>query len=67
MTVTRLNEMQQLEVQIEVAGEGEAESVRSRVEHAIYRALSLRPTVTLAAPGTLARFELKARRFRRLD
>jgi phenylacetate-CoA ligase len=67
VTVTRVNEMQHLEVQIEVAGEGEAESVRSRVEHAIHHALSLRPTVTLAAPGTLARFELKARRFRRLD
>ena len=67
VTITLVNEMQHLEVQIEVAGEGEAESVRSRVEHAICRALSLRPTVTLAEPGTLARFELKARRFRRLD
>lgn len=67
VTVTRVNEMQHLEVQIEVLGEGEAESVRSRVEHAIYHALSMRPTVTLAAPGTLARSELKARRFRRLD
>lgn len=67
VTVTRVNEMQHLEVQIEVVGEGEAESVRNRVEHAIHHALSLRPTVTLAESGTLARFELKARRFRRLD
>jgi phenylacetate-CoA ligase len=67
VTVTRVNEMHRLEVQIEVVGESEAELVRNRLEHAIYRALSLRPTVTLAAPGTLARFELKARRFRRLD
>jgi hypothetical protein len=27
----------------------------------------LRPKVTLAEPGTLTRYELKARRFRRLD
>lgn len=67
VTVTRVNEMRHLEVQIEVISETETEPVRSRVEHAIYHALSLRPTVTVAPPGTLAHFELKARRFRRLD
>jgi len=67
VTVTRVDEMRQLEVQIEVAGGTEAEAVRIRVEHAIRDALSLRPKVTVAAPGTLARYEMKARRFRRLD
>lgn len=67
VTVTRVNEMRHLEVQIEVISGTETEPVRSRVEHAIYHALSLRPTVTVAPPGTIAHFELKARRFRRLD
>jgi phenylacetate-CoA ligase len=67
ITVTTVQEMQHLEVQIEVGRGDEAERVRVRVEQAIYHALSLRPTVTLAAPGTLARYEMKARRFRRLD
>jgi phenylacetate-coenzyme A ligase PaaK-like adenylate-forming protein len=59
--------MQHLEVQIEVGGGDDAERVRVRVEQAIYHALSLRPTVTLAPPGALARYEMKARRFHRLD
>lgn len=67
VTVTRVNEMRHLEVQIEVISGTETEPVRSRVEHAIYHALSLRPTVTVAPPVTIAHFELKARRFRRLD
>jgi phenylacetate-CoA ligase len=67
VTVTMLQEMHQLEVQIEVVSGNDAERVRVHVEQAIYHALSLRPTVTLAEPGTLARYEMKARRFRRLD
>jgi phenylacetate-CoA ligase len=67
VTVSTLNEMHQLEVQIEVLAGNDAERVRAHVEQAIYHALSLRPTVTVADPGTLAHFELKARRFRRLD
>ena len=41
------------------------QSTCERVEQAIYHVLSLRPTVTVAKPGTLAHFELKARRFQR--
>jgi len=67
VTVTTVQEMQHLEVQIEAGGGDAAERVRAGVEQAIHHALSLRPTVTLAAPGTLARYEMKARRFRRLD
>jgi phenylacetate-CoA ligase len=67
VTVTTLHEMQHLEVQIEIASGNDAEHVRTRVEQAIYHALSLRPTVTVAQPGALARYEMKAQRFRRLD
>ncbi len=67
VTVTMQHEMHHLEVQIEVVSGNDAEHVRAHVEQAIYHALSLRPTVKVAEPGTLAHFELKARRFRRLD
>jgi phenylacetate-CoA ligase len=67
VTVSTLHEMQHLEVQIEVVSGNDAEHVRTNVEQAIYHALSLRPTVKVAEPGALAHFEMKARRFRRLD
>lgn len=67
VTVSTLHEMQHLEVQIEVVPGNDAEHVRTHLEQAIYHAISLKPTVTVAEPGTLARFEMKARRFRRLD
>src|SRR5215472_10720506 len=65
--VKKRQEMGHLEVQIEVHSGSDAEDVRMRVEQAIYSALSLRPTVTVAPAGALARFEMKARRFQRLD
>ena len=67
VTFRTQREMQHLEVEIEVHSGSDAEQVRALVEQAIYRALSLRPAVILAAPGALARFEMKARRFQRLD
>lgn len=67
VTVTTMHEMQDLEVQIEVLSGDDAEHVRTHVEQAIYHALSLRPKVKVAKPGALAHFEMKARRFRRLD
>jgi phenylacetate-CoA ligase len=67
VTVTTLHEMQHLEVQIEVVSGNDVEHVRTHVEQAIYQALSLRPTVKVAKPGVLTHFEMKARRFRRLD
>jgi phenylacetate-CoA ligase len=67
VTVRTLHEMQNLEVQIEVVSGSDAQHVRTRVEQAIYAALSLRPTVKVAKPGVLTHFEMKARRFRRLD
>jgi phenylacetate-CoA ligase len=65
--VKTLQEMHHLEVQIEVTSGNDVESVRAQVEQALYHALSLRPTVTVTPPGALARFEMKARRFQRLD
>jgi phenylacetate-CoA ligase len=35
----------------------------TRVEDAIRRAVGVRPAITLVAPGTLPRFEMKANRF----
>jgi len=67
VTVTTIHEMHQLEIEIEVLSGNDSEHVRTHVEQAIYHALSLRPTVKVAKPGTLAHFEMKARRFRRLD
>jgi phenylacetate-CoA ligase len=67
VTVSSVHEMQHLEVEIEVVSGHDSEHVRTRVEQAIYHALSLRPTVKVARPGTLTHFEMKARRFRRLD
>ncbi len=67
VSVTTLHEMHHLEVQIEVASGNDADEVRAHLEQAIYHALSLRATVKVAAPGTLTHFEMKARRFRRLD
>jgi phenylacetate-CoA ligase len=65
--VTMLKEMHHLGIQIEVRSGTDAERVRADVEQAIFHALSLRPMVTLAAPGSLPHYELKAKRFRRLD
>jgi len=65
--LTKHQELHHLEVRIELETEGDAQDVRSQVEQAIYRAISLRPHVTLAKQGALARYEMKARRFQRLD
>jgi phenylacetate-CoA ligase len=67
VTVTTVHEMHQLEIEIEVLSGNDSEHVRMHVEQAIYHALSLRPTVKVAKPGTLTHFEMKARRFRRPD
>lgn len=67
VTVTTAHEMHQLEVEIEVLPGNDSEHVRTHVEQAIYHALSLRPTVKVAKPGSLTHFEMKARRFHRLD
>jgi phenylacetate-CoA ligase len=67
ISVTRQRELHQLEIQIELGSEEDAEGLRLQIEQAIHHAISLRPKVTLARPGALARFEMKARRLQRLD
>jgi phenylacetate-CoA ligase len=67
VTVKMLGELHQLEVQVELGPDGAPEETRQRVEQGIYRAISLHPKVTLANPGSLDRYEMKARRFRRSD
>src|SRR5260370_7226348 len=51
--------MDSVEVRIGVVCGKECGGVRTGVEQAIYHALSLRPTVTVAKPGALAHFELR--------
>ncbi|HTC61249.1 MAG TPA: AMP-binding protein [Candidatus Saccharimonadales bacterium] len=64
--VTKIRELHQLEVRVELQSEVGAETVRGQIEQALYQAISLRPKVTLAPPGALARFEMKSRRFERV-
>jgi phenylacetate-coenzyme A ligase PaaK-like adenylate-forming protein len=45
------------------AGLAPGADLTARVAEAIKRAVGVRPTVTLAEPGTLPRFEMKANRF----
>ena len=44
-------------------GSAPAADLTTRVQEAIKRAVGVRPTITLAEPGTLPRFEMKANRF----
>ena len=53
-----------MRAQIEVDESAAAEEVKARVEKTLSLRLGLRAEVALAPPGSLPRFELKARRFR---
>ncbi|MDQ7028263.1 MAG: AMP-binding protein [Ardenticatenia bacterium] len=61
--VYRVQEMDELEVKIEVI-KGEPDHVAARLAERFRQRLALRTTVTPVAPGTLPRWELKARRVR---
>ena len=64
--VNRSRALPELEVTVEPGADGaEAASLASRLEHAFESSLALRVPVTLAAVGSLPRFESKARRWRR--
>ena len=64
--VNRSRALPELEVTVEPGADGEwAGSLASRLEHAFESSLALRVPVTLAAAGSLPRFESKARRWRR--
>ncbi len=55
-------EMAELVIRIEVA-EDEASSVSKQLVRRLHAALNLRPEVRAVTPGTLPRYELKAKRF----
>jgi len=63
VTVATRHEMRELQIEIEVAADADAEAIRSGVERSVHYALALHPMVTLAECGSLPRHELKARRF----
>ena len=59
--VTKRREMEELGIRIEVEGDGAAAA--QEIAGLVRQRLGLRPLVEVATPGTLPRFELKARRF----
>jgi phenylacetate-CoA ligase len=60
--------MTELRVQLEPAPDSpDPAAVREAVEAALRAAFNLRIPVSLVAPGTLPRFELKARRWVRIE
>ncbi len=59
--VTVRREMEELGIRIEVEGDGAA--VAAKVTELVRHRLGLRPLVEVGPPGSLPRFELKARRF----
>jgi len=62
--VSPRRELAELEIAIELAGGADREITRATVEQTISNALGLRPTVTVAARGSLPRYELKSLRFK---
>jgi len=59
--IWRAGALTELEIVIEAAGDGE--HVRAQLEKRLQERLTLRVPVKLAPPGTLPRFEMKARRW----
>ena len=62
-SVERDREMAELVIRIEV-GSGNAENTAAALGQHIHRQLNLRPRIEVAQPGSLPRYELKARRFK---
>jgi phenylacetate-CoA ligase len=56
--------MWEMQVSIELADSAEPEAVKRRLENELHVRLGLRTEVRIASPGSLPRFELKARRYR---
>ena len=63
ITVTTEREMGNLAIELELSKNANLESARKTVDQAIQNELSLRPEITLVPPGSLPRFEMKAKRF----
>lgn len=60
--VYRHREMRELDLRIELTGAAAADAVARRLAEDLRSAFGLRANVAIAAPGSLPRFELKARR-----
>ena len=56
--------MWELHIDVEVAPNADSEAVRARAAEALGNRLGIRATIEVAAPSSLPRYELKARRFR---
>jgi phenylacetate-CoA ligase len=61
--VSRAGALRSLSVEIEMAPAADAAAITRKVSQLLRDALGLTVAVHLAAPGTLPRFEMKARRF----
>jgi len=59
--VTKRHELEELAIRIEAEGNGAA--IAEKLRELVRQRLGLRPQVEAAPPGSLPRFELKARRF----
>ncbi len=60
-------EMGVLEIEVELVSDSQAEEQLEAIQRGLTNALALRPVVKLAERGSLPRFELKARRVRKLE
>ncbi|MFQ5692469.1 MAG: phenylacetate--CoA ligase family protein, partial [Nitrospinota bacterium] len=63
--VETVREMAELRLSVELGAGAEENAVVGRLSKEIHSRLGVRAAVTVAAPGTLPRFELKARRVER--
>lgn len=61
--VVPYREMYELEIQLEIAQDVDPFTTQTTIESAISRSLGLRPKIAVVPPGSLPRFELKAKRF----
>ncbi len=67
ITVSKGTDLARLAVSIEVAEGADPDDTRASVAKSVQNALGLSPAVTVEPPGSLPRFELKARRFHVVD
>ena len=65
--VSRVREMGNLEIEIELRPGADQEASMEKVRSEVVHGLGLRPEVTVVPEGVLPRFELKAKRFIRMD
>lgn len=68
VTLQKVRQMDELEIEVELraGAESRAQEVAEPITQRFRMLLGFRPKVEVVAQGTLPRFELKARRFRKL-